>query len=58
MAEQQTLTSSEYISHHLTHLTYGKIQKQAVGPLRMTQRKPKRWDLIPSIWIRWVGPLV
>lgn len=24
MAEQQTLTSSEYISHHLTHLTYGK----------------------------------
>jgi F-type H+-transporting ATPase subunit a len=24
MAEQQTLTSSEYITHHLTHLTYGK----------------------------------
>ncbi len=24
MAEQQTITSSEYISHHLTHLTYGK----------------------------------
>lgn len=24
MAEQQTLTSAEYISHHLTHLTYGK----------------------------------
>ncbi len=24
MAEQQALTSSEYITHHLTHLTYGK----------------------------------
>lgn len=24
MAEQQTITSSEYITHHLTHLTYGK----------------------------------
>jgi F-type H+-transporting ATPase subunit a len=24
MAEQQTLTSAEYITHHLTHLTYGK----------------------------------
>ncbi|HEY4713933.1 MAG TPA: F0F1 ATP synthase subunit A [Aquirhabdus sp.] len=29
MAEQQTITSSEYITHHLTHLTYG--QSPATG---------------------------
>jgi F0F1-type ATP synthase assembly protein I len=56
----ETQTISEYIVHHLTNLTYGKLpggftarrqhrsRRRACGPWRTAVKKPRRWASMRS----------
>lgn len=53
-AEEHALTSTEYIKHHLTNMTYGKMPDVHGSWLRLL-KKLIRWGSLQFTWIQWVG---
>lgn len=55
-AEEHALTSTEYIKHHLTNMTYGKMP-DGTWKLAETAEEAHSMGSLQFTWIQWVGQL-
>ena len=53
-AEEHALTSTEYIKHHLTNMTYGKMP-DGTWKLAETAEEAQSMGFLQFTWIQWVG---
>jgi len=55
-AEEHALTSTEYIKHHLTNMTYGKMPD---GTWKLAESAEEAQQMVSLLftWIQWVGQL-